>query len=69
MGCETNSRILRDELHPTARGASVLAVNIVRHVRQLFWERPKKTRRLPRSTQLPMNYPRHPGQPVFTRGP
>ncbi|KAL8570606.1 hypothetical protein ACOMHN_008963 [Nucella lapillus] len=70
--CKTNPRTLRDGLHPTARGASVLAVNIGRYVRQLFWERPKKTRRLPRPThQIPMNYSAssYPQHPALARGP
>lgn len=34
---------LRDGLHPTARGASILAKNCGRRLRDLFWEQPRKS--------------------------
>ena len=36
---------LRDSVHPTYRGSSVLAVNLGRHIRSLFWKMPKKPAR------------------------
>lgn len=40
----TNSQYLhRDGVHPTKRGAGILAGNVGRHVRNLFWTRPKRS--------------------------
>ena len=50
-----------DGLHPTPRGASVLAGNLERHIRNLLWERPRKTSRL---SQRP--FPRFLGPPPFS---
>ena len=33
---------MKDTIHPTFRGSSVLAVNLGRHLRNLFWEQPKR---------------------------
>ncbi|KAL8560452.1 hypothetical protein ACOMHN_062554 [Nucella lapillus] len=38
---QTHTGVLRDGLHPTRRGSSVLAVNIGRQVCQLFWKIPQ----------------------------
>lgn len=48
----TNKSSLRDGMHPTTRGASVLAGNVGRHVRDLFWIKPTRpSRRRPPSSQ------------------
>lgn len=59
---QTNRYNLYDGIHPTDRGTSILAKNIGRHVRDLFWERPQRTARHPRYLR---STPFH-GDPLFS---
>ena len=47
----TNKNYMGDTIHPNRRGTSVLAGNIGRALRDLFWQRPRRSKRV---------YPHHP---------
>ena len=51
------SYLRRDNIHPTQRGASVLAGNIGRSLRNMFWQMPQSRRR--QSRQPPRPHPIH----------
>ena len=40
-----NTKMTRDGIHPTTRGASILAGNLGRHIRNLFWKKPRRSAR------------------------
>ena len=48
---------LRDIVHPTKRGSSILAGNIGRHVHRIVWEKPRRpARRFNRASDFPGFY-------------
>ena len=49
---------LKDTIHPSMKGSSILARNLGRHIHNLFWERPRKVAR----RDLPQPYKLHPQQ-------
>ena len=61
----TSKSVLSDGVHPTSRGASVLAGNVGRHLRDLFWTRPRSIRRRSSNYLPPRGLSNNPRYPVF----
>ena len=38
-----NKNLMRDPIHPSARGTSILASNLGKHIESLLWEKPRRT--------------------------